>query len=119
MSLIMNATHLTQVGTVFVPVADHDRALTCFLEKLGFEKRGDWPYSGGRWVEVAPPGSTIALALVPVGEGLVDSRDRTLCAIGTTDIEADHATLQERGVDVDPHIGDKARTGQGSSRMAL
>jgi hypothetical protein len=48
-------TRISQVGTVFVPVADQDRALEFSLGKLGFEKRGDFPYGGGsRWVEVAP-----------------------------------------------------------------
>lgn len=105
---------LIQVGTVFVPVSDQDRALAFYTEKLGFEKRGDFPYRGGRWIEVGPPTSTIALALVPQGEGVAADRERTLCAIATTDIDAVHATLQSRGVDVDPVIGRV-----GSSRPGL
>lgn len=53
-----STTRITQVGTVFVPVTDQDRALEFYLDKLGFEKRGDFEYGdGSRWVEVAPPGS--------------------------------------------------------------
>lgn len=53
-----NKTRITQVGTVFVPVADQDRALEFYLSKLGFEKRADFPYGeGSRWIEVAPPGA--------------------------------------------------------------
>jgi catechol 2,3-dioxygenase-like lactoylglutathione lyase family enzyme len=37
-------TGIGQVGTVFVPVADQDRALEFYLGKLGFERRGDFPY---------------------------------------------------------------------------
>ena len=63
-------TRISQVATVFVPVADQDRALEFYLDKLGFEKRADFPYGeGGRWVEVAPPGSANAIALVPPREG--------------------------------------------------
>ena len=46
-------THITQVGTVIVPVTDQDRALEFYLGKLGFEQRMDVPYGEGeRWVEV-------------------------------------------------------------------
>jgi catechol 2,3-dioxygenase-like lactoylglutathione lyase family enzyme len=40
-------TRISQVGTVFVPVADQDRALEFYLDKLGFEKRADFPYGEG------------------------------------------------------------------------
>ena len=105
-------TRISQVGTVFVPVADQDRALTFYLEKLGFEKRGDFPYGeGSRWVEVAPPGSKIAIALVSPDEGGTPGGDRTYCALSTADIEADHATLRARGVEVDAEVarGGRAR----------
>jgi hypothetical protein len=42
-----NTTRIRQVGTVFVPVADQDRALKFYLDKLGFEKRADFPYGEG------------------------------------------------------------------------
>jgi Glyoxalase/Bleomycin resistance protein/Dioxygenase superfamily len=40
-------TRISQVGTVFVPVTDQDRALEFYLGKLGFEKRGDFRYGEG------------------------------------------------------------------------
>jgi catechol 2,3-dioxygenase-like lactoylglutathione lyase family enzyme len=105
-----NTTRISQVGTVFVPVADQDRALEFYLDKLGFEKRADFPFGeGNRWIEVAPPGSAIAIALVPPGEGRSAGGDETHCAFATEDIEADHATLRARSVDVDAEI---ARTGK-------
>ncbi|HXF35054.1 MAG TPA: hypothetical protein VN603_10830 [Candidatus Acidoferrales bacterium] len=53
-----SGTGITQVATVFVPVADQDRALRFYLERLGFEKRADFQYGqGSRWLEVAPRGS--------------------------------------------------------------
>jgi catechol 2,3-dioxygenase-like lactoylglutathione lyase family enzyme len=101
-----STTRITQVGTVFVPVTDQDRALEFYLDKLGFEKRADFAYGEGRrWVEVAPPGSTMAIALVPPSEGESPGGDEAHCALATEDIEADHATLGARGVDVDAEIG--------------
>jgi catechol 2,3-dioxygenase-like lactoylglutathione lyase family enzyme len=109
------ATGISQVGTVFVPVSDQDRALAFYVDKLGFEKRVDFSYGGRhRWIEVAPPGSTNAIALVPRSEGQPARSDQTYCAFATRNIEADHASLGARGVDVDARIGRK-----GTSRPGL
>lgn len=108
----MAATRISQVGTVFVPVADQDRALEFYVGKLGFEKRGDFAYGeGSRWVEVAPAGSAIAIALVPPSEGGTPGGDKTHCALASQDIDADHATLRARGVEVDAEVarGGRAR----------
>jgi catechol 2,3-dioxygenase-like lactoylglutathione lyase family enzyme len=108
-------TRLSEVGTVFVPVSDQDRALAFYLDKLGFEQRADFAYGNdNRWIEVAPPGSSNAIALVSPSEGRSPGGDATLCAFATDDIEADHATLRARGVDVDPEIG---RTGSRRSGL--
>jgi catechol 2,3-dioxygenase-like lactoylglutathione lyase family enzyme len=110
-----NPTRISQVGTVFVPVSDQDRALEFYLDKLGFEKRADYPYGeDSRWVEVAPPGSAIAVALVPPSEGEPAAGDQAHCAFATQDIESDHATLEARGVDVDAEI---ARSGKRRSGL--
>ena len=101
-----NATRITQVGTVFVPVVDQNKALAFYQDKLGFEKRADFTYGNDRrWVEVAPPGSVNAIALVPPSEGTPAGGEAAHCAFATEDIEADHATLRARGVDVDTEIG--------------
>jgi catechol 2,3-dioxygenase-like lactoylglutathione lyase family enzyme len=103
-------TRISQVGTVFVPVADQDRALEFYLGKLGFEKRGDFAYGdGARWVEVAPPGSAIAIALVPPSEGGTPGGDKTHCALSTDDIDAAHETLRARGVEVDAEVARDGR----------
>src|SRR5436190_4877700 len=97
-------THITEVGTVMVPVADQDRALEFYVEKLGFEKRTDVPYGrGDRWLEVGPPGAATTIALVPPREG--DSAGvETHVGFTTDDIDADHADLRARGVDVDDEV---------------
>jgi catechol 2,3-dioxygenase-like lactoylglutathione lyase family enzyme len=108
-------THIHEIGTIFVPVADHDRALEFYVDKLGFEKRVDFTYGGGiRWIEVAPPGAVNTIALVPPGEGSATGGDAAYCALATDDIEGDHEALRAAGVDVDAEIARK-----GSSRSGL
>lgn len=73
----MTVTALTQLATVFVPVEDQDEAITFYRDVLGFEQRVDVTYGTHRWVEVAPAGSTFALALVSLSEGRVTDRTVT------------------------------------------
>jgi catechol 2,3-dioxygenase-like lactoylglutathione lyase family enzyme len=97
-------THITQVGTVIVPVADQDKALEFYLDTLGFEKRVDMPFGrGDRWVEVGPAGAATTIALIPPREGEPTGID-TRVAFTTEDIDADHASLKARGVDVDEEV---------------
>jgi catechol 2,3-dioxygenase-like lactoylglutathione lyase family enzyme len=98
------STRITQVGTIIVPVTDQDAAIAFYTEKLGFEKRSDTPFGrGDRWVEVGPAGHTTTLALMPPREG-EQTGIATRVAFSTSDIDADHATLKSRGVDVDEEV---------------
>jgi catechol 2,3-dioxygenase-like lactoylglutathione lyase family enzyme len=97
-------TRVTQLGTVIVPVSDQDRAIEFYVETLGFEKRADVPFGNGdRWVEVAPAGAetTLALSLPRPGE---PTGVQTRIGFSTSDIDADHAHLAARGVDVDDEV---------------
>lgn len=94
---------ITQVRAVGIPVADQQRALEFYVDKLGFEKQLDVPFGGGRWVTVAPPGAGASIALVAAGEGARTGID-TGIRLGTMDAEADHADLLARGVDADPQV---------------
>src|SRR3954470_7777938 len=97
-------TQIAQVGTVIVPVSDQDQALEFFTEKLGFEKRIDAPYGNGeRWLDVLPPGAETSVAIIPPMEGNPVGVE-TRIAFTSDDVDADHATLRERGVDVDVEI---------------
>jgi len=101
---VTKMTTIGQVATVMVPVADQDRAIEFYEEKLGFEKRADIPFGdGNRWVEVAPPGAATTLALVQPREG-ESAGIETRVAFDSSDADADHATLRERGVDVDAEV---------------
>jgi catechol 2,3-dioxygenase-like lactoylglutathione lyase family enzyme len=108
-------TRINKVGAVFVPVVDQERALKFYLDKLGFEKRADFPYGdGSRSIEIAPPGAANTIALVPPSEGESAGGDEILWAFQTADIEADRATLRAIGVDVDTEI---AREGKHRSEL--
>jgi len=98
--------HITEVGTVFVPVSDQEAALAFYVGTLGFEKRSDFTYgdADSRWIEVAPPGAANTVSLVPASEGRSPGGDAAHCAFATTDIAADHASLRAAGVDVDAEI---------------
>jgi catechol 2,3-dioxygenase-like lactoylglutathione lyase family enzyme len=98
-------THISQIGTVIVTVSDQDRALDFYVEKLGFEKRTDMPFGhGDRWLEVAPAGAATTIAIVPPRPGTEAGGAQTGIALSTGDVDADHADLKARGVDVDPEV---------------
>ena len=59
------------IMSVSVEVTDQDKALSFYRDVLGCEVRNDlelWP--GARLVEVAPPGSPVAIALLTKASGL-------------------------------------------------
>jgi lactoylglutathione lyase len=92
---------ITGVRTVGVPVTDQDRALAFYVDTLGFEKRLDAPVEqlGGRWIEVAPPGAEITIALVPAHDG-VPAGVETGIRFTAGDAAAVYASLETRGADV-------------------
>jgi catechol 2,3-dioxygenase-like lactoylglutathione lyase family enzyme len=98
-------TRLSKIGTVVIPVSDQDRAIEFYVETLGFEKRADVPFGNGyRWVEVAPADAVTTIAIVPPPPGNPIGNVQTGIALHTDDVDADHADLQSRGVDVDPEV---------------
>jgi catechol 2,3-dioxygenase-like lactoylglutathione lyase family enzyme len=97
-------TRIAEVRTVSIPISDVDRARDFYTTTLGFEVRLDVPYGDGRrWLEVAAPGAATTIALAPAGPGQAPGID-TGIRFMTADVEADHADLRARGVDVDPEI---------------
>lgn len=98
-------TTITDVRTIGVPVGNQDEALEFYLDTLGFEKRLDAPISPTtRWIEVAPPGATISIALIAgesspaAGEGAVGTD--TGIRFTVPDVDAEHAALAALGVAV-------------------
>jgi len=86
---------------VVVPVSDVDRAKAFYSGQLGFHVDHDTRVSeGNRIVQLTPPGSGCS---VVIGEGLVpDMTPGSLRGLQLVvpDIQAAHAELVERGVDV-------------------
>jgi catechol 2,3-dioxygenase-like lactoylglutathione lyase family enzyme len=98
-------TRISKIGVVVVPVTDQERAIEFYVDKLGFEKRADVPFGNGyRWVEVAPADAPTTIAIVPPPEGRPTGNVETGIGLHTDDIEALHADLKARGVDVDPEV---------------
>jgi catechol 2,3-dioxygenase-like lactoylglutathione lyase family enzyme len=98
-------TRVTKIGTVVIPVADQDREIEFYVEKLGFEKRADVPFGNGeRWVEVAPGDAATTIALAPPPPGGSTGKRETGIGLQTEDIDALHAELKAAGVDVDPEV---------------
>ncbi|HEY5387071.1 MAG TPA: VOC family protein [Thermoleophilia bacterium] len=97
-------TRIAEVRTVSIPVSDAERARDFYTTTLGFEVRLDVPYGDGKhWLEVAAPGARTSIALAPPGPGQEPGID-TGIRFETTDVEADHADLKARGVDVDAEV---------------
>jgi catechol 2,3-dioxygenase-like lactoylglutathione lyase family enzyme len=101
MTTTQNLTNITDVGGVAVPVSDQEDALRFYVERLGFEVVRDIPMGeGGRWMQVAPRGGRVAVALVAARDGGATGVD-TGITLATTDAAADHAVLATSGVEVD------------------
>jgi catechol 2,3-dioxygenase-like lactoylglutathione lyase family enzyme len=101
----MSKLHLNQVGRVAVTVADTDRAIDFYVDTLGFEKVVDVPMGPDmRWVEVQLAGTPTTIALAPPPQGTEAGGAQTGIILDTSDVDSDHATLKEAGVDVDPEV---------------
>jgi catechol 2,3-dioxygenase-like lactoylglutathione lyase family enzyme len=105
MANVTSALNLTQVGRVCVTVADTDRAIDFYVDKLGFEKVVDVPMGEDmRWVEVAIAGTPTTIALAPPPQGETAVGGQTGICLDTSDVDADHAALKAAGVDVDEQV---------------
>ena len=85
---------------VGIPVSDVDRAKTFYTEKLGFNADHDHTVSDEiRFVQLTPPGSACSIA---IGIGLLTSAPGSVqgMQLVVSDINAAHAQLVERGVEV-------------------
>jgi catechol 2,3-dioxygenase-like lactoylglutathione lyase family enzyme len=100
-------TTVTNLGVAMFTVADQDAALDFYTDKLGWEMRADLSFGEGgegRWLEVAPPGSTARLALNPPMGGEPGGGS---IGVETKDVTAEHERLRgTEGVDVDAQLMD-------------
>ena len=85
---------------VAVPVSDVDRAKAFYTEQAGFVADHDIRVSDAiRFVQLTPPGSACSISM---GEGITDAPPGSVQGLQlvVSDIEAAHAELAGRGVDV-------------------
>src|SRR5437773_8056338 len=92
--------HEMRIELIQVPVSDVDRAKAFYVEKVGFNADHDHTVSPElRFVQLTPPGSACSIAM---GTGIVDTPPGSVQGLQmvVSDIQAAHAHLVERGVDV-------------------
>ena len=90
------STTISTIRTIAIPASDQDRTLA-FFEDLGFTKQLDEELQEGfRWIEVAPPGSAVSVAIVQAGDELPAGVDTGIRFV-SADAEADHAAMTARG----------------------
>ena len=85
---------------IAVPVSDVDRAKAFYTEKCGWGADHDHKVSDEiRFVQITPPGSACSIAF---GKGVSESEPGSLQGLQVVvdDIEAAHAELSGRGVEV-------------------
>jgi catechol 2,3-dioxygenase-like lactoylglutathione lyase family enzyme len=85
---------------VILPVSDVDRAKAFYTEQIGFHADHDHRVSEQlRFVQLTPPGSACSIAF---GDGLSPSEPGSVRGLQVVvdDIEAAHAELSGRGVEV-------------------
>ena len=85
---------------IAIPVTDVDRAKAFYVEQAGFNADHDHRVSDDmRFVQLTPPGSACSIA---IGEGVTDAAPGSVRGMQmvVADIEAAHAELTGRGMDV-------------------
>ena len=96
-----------KIEVIVMPVADVDRAKRFYTEQLGFHLDVDHQAGENRVVQMTPPGSGCS---VTVGTGLAAMEPGSLkgVQICVGDIDAAHAELTARGVELSPirHLGE-------------
>jgi catechol 2,3-dioxygenase-like lactoylglutathione lyase family enzyme len=91
-----------KIEVITVPVTDPDRAKRFYADQLGFHVDVDAePAPGVRVIQMTPQGSGCS---VTIAMGLTEAKPGSLqgVQICVGDIEAAHAQLTERGVEVSP-----------------
>ena len=85
---------------VSVPVSDQQRAKRFYMEVLGFELVRESPMGPGMsWIQLAPPGQSVTIALVTWFESMKPCGLQGVM-VNTDDIDTEHATLRSRGLEL-------------------
>ncbi|MFI5623601.1 VOC family protein [Nocardioides sp. NPDC051685] len=89
---------ITDIRTVGITIADQDEAIAFYRDTLGFDVRLDVD-GPTRWVEVAPIGADVSLALV-AGDRPAGEITETGIRFNVPDAAAERDALSSRGVSV-------------------
>lgn len=88
---------ISRINFQSIPVTDQDRALTFYIEHLGFHVHTDAPYSEGwRWIFLNLPGADTRLHFSKPEE-LQFSNVPALCLV-SDDVDAEAARFKAAGV---------------------
>jgi catechol 2,3-dioxygenase-like lactoylglutathione lyase family enzyme len=92
------ATMIKGIKFASIPVADQDRALAFYTEKLGFRLVTDQPFSDEqRWIELGIPGADTRIVLFQFGENLRPGNQMNV-TFWTDNVEATARELKSEGV---------------------
>ena len=87
------------VKFVSIPVADQDRALAFYTEKLGFRVVTDQPFDEKqRWLELGIPGAETRIVLFSFGDALKPG-ELVNVTFWTDDVEGTAQELKSKGVE--------------------
>jgi catechol 2,3-dioxygenase-like lactoylglutathione lyase family enzyme len=89
-----------KIELIGIPVSDVDRAIRFYTEQVGFVLDHDHKVSDDlRFVQLTPPGSACSIT---IGVGVIDTPPGSVQGMQmvVSDIQAAHAELASRGVDV-------------------
>jgi predicted enzyme related to lactoylglutathione lyase len=91
---------ITQLKFMSIPVADQQRALKFYTEKLGFKVATDQEMGPGkRWIElrIGKADTRLVLFTMDGEEGRIGTRMN--CSLSCDDVDATYRQLGERGVE--------------------
>jgi len=89
-----------KIELIAIPVSDVDRAKAFYVEQAGFNPDHDHQVSDDlRFIQLTPPGSACSIT---IGTGVTDAEPGSVQGMQmvVSDIEAAHAELSGRGLDV-------------------
>jgi catechol 2,3-dioxygenase-like lactoylglutathione lyase family enzyme len=95
---------ITKVQLFSLAVSDQDRSRHFYVDTLGFELVADNAMGPDqRWVQVRPPGAETSITLVTWFDTMPPGTTKGT-VLETDDLDADVASLRERGVVIDEGI---------------
>lgn len=91
---------ITSFEILSVPVSDPQRSKAFYRDVLGFDLVRESPMGPGQtWIQLSPMGCTTTIALVTWFDTMRPGGLQGVM-LNTNDIDADHATLIQRGLEI-------------------